>query len=70
VTYALGYPSELREPNLGDDQLQRKLAAFAAYATHDPVIKCSSADSCLKVKRFGAWLVRQYLVPHAELVRP
>lgn len=70
VIYAQGYPSEWREQNLEGDLLQRKLDAFAAYATHDPVIKCSTADSCLNVKRFGAWLVRQYLVPHTELVRP
>jgi len=70
VTYAQGYPSEQREQNLDGDLLQRKLDAFAAYAAHDPVIHCSSADSCLNVKHFGAWLLRQYLIPHAEIVRP
>lgn len=70
VIYAQGYPSEFREQNLDGDMLQRKLDAFAAYAMHDPVIRCSNADSCLNVHRFGAWLVRQYLVPHSELVRP
>lgn len=70
VVYAQGYPSEGREQNLDGDVLQRKLDAFAAYAAHDPVIRCSTADSCVNVRHFGAWLLRQYLIPHAEIVRP
>ncbi|MGO2931801.1 PIG-L deacetylase family protein [Microbacterium sp.] len=70
VVYAQGYPSMERPQNLEGDALQRKLEAFAAYATHDSVIKCSTADGCQKFRKFGKWLVRQYLVPHAELVRP
>jgi len=70
VIYAQGYPSEQREQNLDGDLLQRKLDAFAAYAAHDPVIHCSTADSCVHVRHFGAWLLRQYLIPHTELVRP
>lgn len=69
VVYAQGYPSEFREQNLDGDLLHRKLMAFSAYATHDPVIRCSTPDSCLNVHRFGAWLVRQYLIPHGELER-
>lgn len=70
VIYAQGYPSEAHPQNLEGDVLQRKLDAFAVYASHDPVIPCSTADTCLNVNRFGGWLVRQYLVPHTEIVRP
>ncbi|MGP6170584.1 PIG-L deacetylase family protein [Microbacterium sp. A204] len=70
VIYAQGYPSADRPQNLDGDVLQRKLDAFAAYAIHDPVIRCSTADTCANVRLFGAWLLRQYTIPHAELVRP
>ncbi|MGO1506761.1 MAG: PIG-L deacetylase family protein [Microbacteriaceae bacterium] len=70
VVYAQGYPSAEREQSLDGDVLYRKLDAFAAYAAHDSVINCSTADTCLHVRKFGKWLARQYLVPHAELVRP
>lgn len=70
VIYAQGYPSESRPQNLSGDVLQRKLDAFAAYAVHDPVIHCSNADSCANVRHFGAWLLRQYPIPHSEIVRP
>lgn len=70
VQYAVGYPSEWNAVNLGGAELQLKLDAFAAYAVHDSVLKCSSAQSCLGVRKFGAWLQRQYLVPDAEVVRP
>ncbi|WP_341976189.1 PIG-L family deacetylase [Microbacterium sp. LWO13-1.2] len=69
VQYAVGYPSEWNGVNLGGDELQRKLEAFAAYASHDSVLKCSTAESCLNVRKFGAWLQRQYLVPDADVAR-
>lgn len=70
VTYAQGYPVEEREQNLGGDALQRKLDAFIAYATHDPATKCATIEKCQKTQRFSKWLVRQYLIPHTEIVRP
>lgn len=70
VIYAQGYPSEERPQNLDGDTLQRKLEAFAVYASYDPVIPCSNADSCRGVNHFGAWLLRQYPIPHSEIVRP
>ena len=69
VVYAQGYPSAERDMNLSGDVLQRKLEAFAAYAAHDSVIKCSTAETCAKRKKFGDWLQRQYLIPHADIVR-
>lgn len=70
VTYAQGYPVEEREQNLSGDALQRKLDAFIAYATHDPATKCATIEKCQKTQRFSKWLVRQYLIPHTEIVRP
>ncbi|MFY9713964.1 MAG: PIG-L family deacetylase [Microbacterium sp.] len=70
VQYAVGYPSEWNAVNLGGTELQLKLDAFAAYAMHDSVLKCSTAQGCLGVRKFGAWLQRQYLVADAEIVRP
>lgn len=67
VQYAIGYPSEWDAINLGGDELHMKLAAFAAYASHDSVLHCSTPQGCLKVNRFGDWLQRQYLVPDAEI---
>lgn len=70
VQYAIGYPSEWKAPNLEGADLQIKLDAFAAYASHDSVLHCSTAQTCLNVHRFGAWLQRQYLVPDAEIPTP
>jgi LmbE family N-acetylglucosaminyl deacetylase len=70
VQYAIGYPSESMPQNLEGDQLQMKLDAFAAYASHDSVLHCSTATSCLGVRKFGAWLQRQYLVPDVEIPAP
>ncbi|WP_144794704.1 PIG-L family deacetylase [Microbacterium paludicola] len=70
VVYSQGYPIENRDVNLGGDLLARKLEAFAIYAAHDPMVKCTTVDTCLKTKRFGPWLLRQYLTPHTEIIRP
>lgn len=70
VQYAIGYPSEWNAVNLGGDELQVKLDAFAAYAAHDSVLHCSTPQGCLGVRKFGAWLQRQYLVPDAEIPAP
>lgn len=70
VQYAIGYPSAWEPVNLGGDELQMKLAAFAAYASHDSVLHCSTPHGCLGVRQFGDWLQRQYLVPDAEIPAP
>lgn len=70
VIYAQGYPSEFREQNLSGEVLQRKLTAFTTYAAHDSATKCSTVEKCLKTVHFSQWLVRQYLIPHDEIVRP
>jgi hypothetical protein len=69
VMYAMGYPTSRMRANLTGGTLDRKTRTFALYAAHDPVIKCKEATECLKVNRFGDWLQRQYLYPHAELER-
>lgn len=69
VQFAQGYPSERRAGNLGGAELERKLRAFSVYAALDPVIACKDARGCLGVKRFGAWLQREYLIGYPDLVR-
>lgn len=69
VEYAVGYPSAQRPPNIDPSELSRKAAVFATYAAHDPVIGCSSAQTCLARAHFGDWLQREYLIPQAELTR-
>jgi LmbE family N-acetylglucosaminyl deacetylase len=67
VEYAVGYPSAQMPPNIGATELERKAEVFAAYAAHDPVIGCSSAQTCLARGHFGDWLQREYLIPQADL---
>ncbi|MCS3842074.1 PIG-L deacetylase family protein [Microbacterium sp. AK031] len=70
VQYAIGYPSDHNAVNLEGDELWKKLEAFAAYASHDSVLHCSTPKSCLGVRKFGEWLQRQYLVPDVEIPAP
>ena len=69
VQYAIGYPSPERPANLDGDVLAHKLEVFAAYGAHDPVVAREEPREYLHVRGFGDWLQRQYLEPHAELVR-
>ncbi|MDY0828404.1 PIG-L family deacetylase [Microbacterium sp. BG28] len=69
VEYAIGYPSAERAANITGTQLERKASLFAVYAAHDPVIGCSSAQTCLARAHFGDWLQREYLVAQADLRR-
>jgi len=69
VHYALGYAAAARPVNISPDILARKLDVFASYASHDPVIARDEVHEYLEIRGFGAWLQRQYLVPHCELVR-
>jgi LmbE family N-acetylglucosaminyl deacetylase len=70
MQYAIGYPAALRPANIAADVLARKLQAFASYAAHDPVVAREEPDEYLRVRGFGEWLQRHYLVTHDELVRP
>ncbi|WP_305685350.1 PIG-L family deacetylase [Microbacterium sp.] len=70
VQYAIGYPSAHNAVNLEGDELWKKLEAFAAYASHDSVLHCSTPKGCLGVRKFGEWLQRQYLVPDVEIPAP
>lgn len=63
IHYALGYPSDAQPANVSGEELARKLLAFSAYASHDPVIGCSDPVSCENRAHFGTWLQRQYLTP-------
>lgn len=67
--FAQGYPVAHRPENIGGWELDTKVRVFAVYSDGDPVVRCGSADPyrCLSVNRFGAWLKRQYLIPHGEL---
>lgn len=69
VIYAQGYPTGGRPANVQGDELARKLDAFVKYAAHDSVLTCSTPDTCRKLPRFGASLLRQYLTPHTAIVR-
>ena len=69
VHYALGYVAAARPVNISPDLLARKLDVFASYAAHDPVIARDEVHEYLEVRGFGAWLQRQYLVPHSDLAR-
>ncbi|UIN30644.1 PIG-L family deacetylase [Microbacterium binotii] len=66
VEYAVGYPSAERPANIAGTELERKASLFAVYAAHDPVIGCSSAQTCLARAHFGDWLQREYLVPEGD----
>lgn len=69
VEYAVGYPSAERPANIAATELERKASLFAVYAAHDPVIGCSSAQTCLVRAHFGDWLQREYLIAQADLPR-
>lgn len=69
LTYAQGYPITAFEPNLGGDELTRKLDVFVKYAVHDVALRCTTVETCLKLRLTGPWLLRQYVIPHAEIVR-
>ena len=69
VIYAQGYPVTARPVNLEGDELARKLDAFVKYAVHDVALKCTTVESCLKLRLTGPWLLRQYLIPSGEMVR-
>ena len=66
VQFAVGYPAAQRPANIDPEILARKLAAFASYASHDPVVTRQEVHEYLLVRGFGEWLQREYLVPHGE----
>jgi hypothetical protein len=58
VTKYIGYPIQDYQPNLSDDDLQQKAAAFFAYGQHDGGV-CLSIAAC-KSATYGIYLQRQY----------
>ncbi len=71
VTYAIGYQTSDYDVNVTGDELAAKVAAFATYSQHDPVVaNCHDLDSCLTMRLFGAWLQREYSRNAAELDLP
>lgn len=68
VTYAIGYQISEYPVNVEGDVLERKVAAFSAYALKDPITAdCHDLDSCLRLPAFGVWLQREYSKNAAEL---
>lgn len=68
VRYAIGYQTEDYPVNVTGEVLERKVAAFSAYARRDPVTAdCHDLSSCLNLRKFGAWLQREYARGEAEL---
>lgn len=68
VTYAIGYQTSEYPANVEGDVLERKVAAFSAYALKDPITAdCHDLDSCLRLPAFGVWLQREYSKNAAEL---
>jgi LmbE family N-acetylglucosaminyl deacetylase len=69
VRYAIGYPGARHPANIEPALLRRKLEVFAAYGAHDPVVAREAVDDYLRVRGFGEWLQREYLLPHREVER-
>lgn len=68
IGYAVGYQISNYPSNVSGADLDRKIAAFAAYAADDPVVDgCRDHSSCLALPRFGGWLTREYLKTEADL---
>ena len=62
VTGYRGYPVPEQPANVSGDALAAKLAAFYAYAAHDPSIDCRDDTSCAELSMYHGWLRRQYTV--------
>jgi len=68
VTHAIGYQTSEYPVNVEGEVLERKVAAFSAYALKDPITAdCNDLNSCLNLPAFGAWLQREYAKNAAEL---
>lgn len=60
LVHYLDYPTQHRPANVTGAALERKKAAFYAYAAHDP--KACDSDRRCRGRRYAAWLRRQYVV--------
>lgn len=67
VQYVVGYPTSELEANVSGDALTRKIAAFRVYAAEDSVVRCTTDESCLALRRFGPMLLRHHSRGEAEL---
>ncbi len=59
IKYYVGYPVHAWQPNVSNDDLSAKSAAFFAYAQHDPGV-CRDLMSCRQQGVYGFYLERQY----------
>ena len=55
----MGYPIHGYDPNVSGDDLQKKEAAFLAYAKFDGGV-CHTVDDCSRTSTYGSYLIRQY----------
>jgi LmbE family N-acetylglucosaminyl deacetylase len=60
IKYYYGYPIHAMAANVGEPELQDKTAAFLAYIKHANDTGCNTAESCLHLSTYGAYLRRQY----------
>ncbi|WP_040164245.1 PIG-L deacetylase family protein [Microbacterium gorillae] len=67
VRYAVGYPGRSLAANVSGEDLRIKIDAFRTYSAKDSVSRCTTDESCLKLKPFGTSLQREYLLTDAEL---
>ncbi|HSH55220.1 MAG TPA: PIG-L family deacetylase, partial [Candidatus Limnocylindrales bacterium] len=57
----LGYTQRLKEPNVSEEDVARKQAAFFTYGAFDPSV-CRSVEECALSETYGLYLQRQYIV--------
>lgn len=65
--YAVGYSTGTMDQNVAGELLEKKVAAFSAYAQMDSVSSCDSLETCLALKTFGQSLTRQYLLTDEDV---
>lgn len=59
IAYYIGYATHEFEPNVADQDLADKQAAFLEYAKYDGSV-CSTIEQCNNTFTYGAYLTRQY----------
>ncbi|HYH36439.1 MAG TPA: PIG-L family deacetylase [Candidatus Saccharimonadales bacterium] len=63
LVFYMGYPVHELPPNVEGEALDRKVAAFSAYAAYDNSV-CRTLESCQQNTVYGIYLLRQYRSPH------
>lgn len=62
LTYYLGYPVRLLEPNVPEPEFRQKTEAFIRYAQFDNAV-CQSLQACENTETYFGYLQRQYTSP-------